>query len=93
MTGHVIGREKVSVPAGRFAALRVELEAFYQGTGNFGTGSGRQVETLWYAPAVNNFVKHDYQDTDWKGNMFDRSSWELEAFKVKQPSIGQMRGD
>jgi hypothetical protein len=91
--GKVEGWEKVTVPAGQFDALKVKITAFYQGRDAFGGGGGQSNETVWYAPAVNNFVKHEYQDTDWKGKTFDRSTWELEAYSVKQPSLPRPSSD
>lgn len=84
--GRVAGWEKVVVKAGQFDALRVEIEAYYQGRDTWSAGGGRSTETIWFAPAVNSFVKLDYEDTDWNGKVFNRSYWELTAFDVKQPS-------
>lgn len=93
VSGKVEGWEKITVPAGQFDALKVKVTAFYYGRDAFGGGNGKSEETVWYAPAVNNFVKHDYQDTDWKGKVFDRSTWELLSFGVKQPTSLTAAGD
>jgi hypothetical protein len=79
-----LGWEKITVPAGEFDAMKVELTAFYQGE-EVGTngGSGQLKETLWFAPAVNNFVKLEYQDSDWQGRIFNRDMWELTTFARK----------
>jgi hypothetical protein len=84
VNGKVLGWEKITVPAGEFDAIKVEVVAYYQGeeAGNRG-GSGNSKETVWYAPAVNNFVKLEYQDTDWRGRIFNRDQWELTAFSHK----------
>jgi hypothetical protein len=82
--GKVEGWEKVKVQAGEFDALKVTVEAYYQGTEiNGPRGSGKLTETLWYAPAVKTFVKQEYQDTDWMGKVYNRDKWELTAFSVK----------
>lgn len=80
--GKALGWEKVTVPAGEFDALKIVVTAYYQGeeVGSNG-GSGQSNETVWYAPAVNNFVKLEYQDTDWNGRIFNRDMWELAAYK------------
>lgn len=82
--GKALGWEKVTVPAGEFDAIRVEVSSYYQGeeTGQRG-GTGLSRETVWYAPAVNNFVRLEYQDTDWRGNIYNRDIWELTAFSKK----------
>ncbi|MFP5393768.1 MAG: hypothetical protein ACLGI6_19830 [Gammaproteobacteria bacterium] len=79
--GKAVGWEKVSVAGGQFDAMKIELVAYYQGeeVGQRG-GSGRLKETVWYAPAVNNFVRMEYEDTDWQGRIFNRDQWELAAY-------------
>ena len=54
----VLGWELVRVPAGDFEALKVRRESWYSdgGTTHFGT---YLVETDWYAPKVNHFVRHE----------------------------------
>jgi hypothetical protein len=81
VNGKVIGWEKISVPAGEFDVIKVEVVSYYQGqeVGSRG-GSGQSKETVWYAPAVNNFVKLEYQDTNWQGTIFNRDQWELTTF-------------
>jgi hypothetical protein len=59
----VIGWESVTVPAGNFLALKIELDGWYQGTSIEGNWTGRIVEALWYAPAVRNAVRYEYRDT------------------------------
>lgn len=82
--GKALGWEKVRVPAGEFDAIKVEVIAYYQGeeVGSRG-GSGQSKEIVWFAPAVNSFVKLEYQDTDWEGAIFNRDMWELTAFRKK----------
>jgi hypothetical protein len=84
--GKVLGWEKITVKAGQFDALKVEVQAFYHGdeTGSNG-GSGQLTEVLWYAPAVNSYVKLDYNDTDWNGRIYNRDSWELVSYVRKTP--------
>jgi hypothetical protein len=67
LRGEVIGREKVSVPAGTFDALKIVVKGSYNGwMGSAGGGrwSGQQSEIRWYAPEVKNFVKSTYEDAD-----------------------------
>jgi hypothetical protein len=82
--GKVLNWEKVTVAAGEFDALKIEVEALYRGeeVGTSG-GNGQLTETVWFAPAVNNFVKMDYRDTDWQGRIFNRDNWELTAYVRK----------
>lgn len=84
VNGKAIGWEKITVPAGEFDAIKVEVVSYYQGE-EVGTrgGSGQSKETAWYAPAVNNFVKLEYQDTNWQGTIFNRDQWELTTFSHK----------
>lgn len=86
--GRAIGWEKIRVRAGEFEALKIVVTAYYQGQ-EVGTngGTGQLTETLWYSPAVNNFVKLEYQDTDWTGRIFNRDVWELTAYVNKLGSV------
>jgi hypothetical protein len=84
VNGKVANWEKITVPAGEFDALKIEVVAFYQGEGvGLTSGNGQLKETIWYAPAVNNFVRLEYQDTNWQGVIFNRDLWELTAYKRK----------
>lgn len=62
VSGRVVGKEKVTVPAGSFDAIKVEIEhlwspAMGSGAGlRLGTG-GRNL-TVWYAPSVKRAVKY-----------------------------------
>lgn len=84
LEGKVLAWEKIKVAAGEFDALKIVVVGFYQGeeVGTTG-GSGQMTETLWYAPAVNNFVKLESQDTDWTGRVDNRDLWELTAYTRK----------
>lgn len=82
--GKVVDWEKVRVPAGEFHALKVIVEAEYRGkdTGP-NSGNGNLVETVWFVPEINNFVKLDYRDTDWQGRTVNRDGWELVSYGHK----------
>lgn len=82
--GKALGWEKITVPAGEFDVMRVEVIGQYHGeeVGWIG-GNGTSKETVWYAPAVNNFVRMEYEDTDWQGKISNRDKWELTAFGKK----------
>jgi len=83
--GKAVGWEKIKVQAGEFDAMKITVTAYYQGEEvNSNGGSGRLTETLWYSPVVQNFVKLEYQDTDWNGHIFNRDRWELTAFINKR---------
>lgn len=53
----VAGREKVSSPAGEFDAYRIECRGYWYANGY----SGKQEDTLWYAPDVKWLVKARYK--------------------------------
>jgi hypothetical protein len=55
--GQVLGWEDVTVPAGTFHCLKVEVKSRFFGKG--GMFDQSQL-TYWYAPKVNRFVKFDY---------------------------------
>ena len=83
--GKALGWERIKVQAGEFEVLKIEVTAYYQGrkVGSSSGGSGKLTETLWYAPAVKNFVKLEYEDTDLRGRPYNRDLWELTAYENK----------
>ena len=80
--GKVLDWEKVRVPAGEFEALKIVIEARY-GAVDSGADSGNLSETVWFVPALNNYVKLEYQDTDAQGRLYSRDSWELMSYSHK----------
>ncbi|MGH1358992.1 MAG: hypothetical protein ACRBC3_09540 [Burkholderiaceae bacterium] len=62
------GWERISVPAGQYDCLRVERTIYFQPE-QASRFDARRVETLWYAPAVNRWVKRD-----WTGFYLDETT-------------------
>jgi hypothetical protein len=56
--GKAIGWEEVTVPAGTFRALKVEVTSRFFGKGGM---ADEATATFWYSPKVNRFVKFDYR--------------------------------
>jgi len=82
--GKVLGWEKIQVPAGEFDALKIAVVGYYQSEEvNRRGGNGQLNETVWYAPAVNNFVRLEYRDTNAQGHIHNRDLWELTAYGKK----------
>ncbi len=63
LDGRVVGYESVTVPAGTFFALKIELSGPYRASNLEGSWTGRIEDTLWYAPQVRNAVRYEYKDT------------------------------
>ena len=63
LEGRVVGFESVTVPAGTFFALKIELGGPYRARNLEGSWTGRIEDTLWYAPQVRNAVRYEYKDT------------------------------
>lgn len=78
----VVGEEKVSVPAGSFDAVKIECSGFWNRVYG-GTYSGRQKETVWYAPSVSRLVKSEFHNYDSNGKLDTRELMELAEFKGK----------
>jgi hypothetical protein len=63
-TGRITGREKVSVPAGEFDAIKVVIEENWwpvsagQGISQLGRMSGGRTLTVWYVPEIKRAVKY-----------------------------------
>jgi hypothetical protein len=79
--GKVQDWEKVRVPAGEFDALKVTIDAQYADAQ--GRPGGKLTETVWFVPALNNYVRLDFQDSDAEGRLYSRDSWELTAYARK----------
>jgi hypothetical protein len=70
----VVGIEKVKVAAGEFEAYKIISKGYWN---NFGTSNrGSQTTTFWYAPAVRNLVKLEYNDG------FNNTVTELSQYKL-----------
>lgn len=63
LEGRVVGFESVTVPAGTFFAMKIELRGPYRARNLEGSWTGRIEDTLWYAPQVRNAVRYEYKDT------------------------------
>lgn len=78
--GRVVGWELVTVPAGTFDAVRIELKANYRASSGVGNWNGTITDRLWYAPEVRNAVKYEYQDTI-GGSKYTHEVYELVRFR------------
>ena len=67
LKGRVVGWEKVTVPAGSFNALKIEVLGSYNGwkgsDSRAGKWSGQSIDTAWYVPEVKNIVKSVYEES------------------------------
>ena len=80
-TAKVVGWEEVQVPAGKFRALKIEVDGpFYRIDAGF-SGSAKHV--IWYVPSVKRWVKLTYEDSTPRGGYF-WSGEELVSYKVKK---------
>ncbi|MBK6631385.1 MAG: hypothetical protein IPG33_10250 [Betaproteobacteria bacterium] len=63
LEARVVGFESVTVPAGTFFALKIELGGPYRASNLEGNWTGHIEDTLWYAPEARNAVRYEYKDT------------------------------
>ncbi|HET7672116.1 MAG TPA: hypothetical protein VFK84_17040 [Burkholderiales bacterium] len=76
----VVGWEELTVPAGRFRALRVESEGTFQRVDV--SLAGRVKEVMWYVPEVKRYAKWTFENHGFRG----RIQWwgfELVDYKVQ----------
>ena len=80
----VTGREKVSVPAGDFDAVRIELDANRTplGASAIAVEPARIEHVLWYAPAVKRIVKQQRSVFSGKSRLLDRDVVELVKYEL-----------
>jgi len=80
-----IGRtERITVPAGTFDTVRIEIEGNHPGyqSGQFDVGSPiRVVQVIWFSAEVKRVVKHTYETFN-RGGHFDRDVYELISYKL-----------
>jgi hypothetical protein len=84
-TGKVLGPEKVTVPAGAFDAIKIEISGnrpFSGGPAQTETGPVRLKHQIWYAPKVKRVVKHARNTYAPKGNDLDRDLYELVEYRA-----------
>lgn len=77
----VRGWERVTVPAGIFTALRIDLAINWQNSA-FATERGNSTEAFWYAANVRNAVFHHRTDYSEGRIVTNNVVTELESFKV-----------
>jgi len=81
LKGEVIGWEKITVSAGTFNALRVEVKGYYNASNGSGSWAGSINEIYWYVPEIKNSVKTIYKDTS-DGKPYSNEITELKEFKL-----------
>lgn len=84
VSGTLMGKERVEVPAGVFQAIRVEMRGEnsdsggrYSGRRASSTNVAKFIYSLWYAPEAKRYVKIHQQTWDGKGATISDESVEL----------------
>jgi len=78
-----LGWEEITVPAGKFRALKIEAQGSFRRTGD-GSGSGTARNVIWYAPEVRRWVKMTREETFLrKRGGGDHSGEELVAYRLQ----------
>jgi len=84
-TARAVGTERVSVPAGSFDAVRVEIlgtRLFVAGQMDDAADPVRLYATAWLAPAAKRAVRFTYQTQAARLNLLARDHYELQGFKA-----------
>jgi hypothetical protein len=79
LTARVARWEIVTVPAGTFLALRIDIRGDYHGSNASGSWSGEIRDRLWFSPEVRNAVKYEYEDT-LGGGRYTSERFELQRY-------------
>lgn len=89
-SGKVIGRDRVSVPAGSFDAIKIELlgaldVGAQQGSHVFGSDPviAQQVYSIWFAPEIGRLVKYNRKTYNRVLNLRDNEEYELISYNLK----------
>jgi hypothetical protein len=84
VTIRVVGRERVTVPAGSFDTFRVEVSSRYRQKRDDGrSGSGTFKNVYWYAPEVKREVLRDQEYNRWDGVTDSRRRFVLVDYTVR----------
>lgn len=75
----VKGEEKITVPAGAFATVRIECTGFWNRIYDQ-SDSGKMTELYWYAPSVARIVKSQYFDFNNSGSAVNKTQTEMIEF-------------
>lgn len=84
-TARAVGTERVSVPAGSFDAVRVEIlgtRLFIAGQMDSAADPVRLYATAWLAPAAKRAVRFTFQTQAAQLNLLSRDHYELQGFKA-----------
>jgi hypothetical protein len=81
-SGQITGFETLTVPAGTFTAMRVELNGKKSISLSPGSDAARAKFVLWYAPEVKRVLKYTRQTYKWNGDPLDQEACELLDYKV-----------
>lgn len=83
LNGVAQGLEDVTVQAGTFRAMRVELRALRSALGKRDVAPLTARMSLWYAPEVKRVVRIEFLSWDRRGIALDRERTELVSFSVR----------
>jgi len=78
----VAGWERVTVPAGTFDAIRINVRGYIHTTTGSGLGQGTIKDTMWFAPAIRQIVKHEIDQQIFRSSFIRNERWELTAHKT-----------
>jgi hypothetical protein len=81
----VIGWERVTVPAGSFNAIRVDVQSARRGTGNPAMASAelaRIFQSIWFVPEVKRPVKEVRTTYAVGGNRLDQDTYDLVEYRL-----------
>lgn len=84
-TARAVGTERVSVPAGSFDAVRIEIlgaRLFVGGQMDSAAAAVRLYATAWLAPAVKRTVRFTYQTQAAQLNLLSRDHFELQGYRA-----------
>jgi hypothetical protein len=78
---NVVATEAVTVAAGTFQAFKIEYDGRYFAHQSDQSWTGSYKETAWFAPAINRFVKREFEQRAPGRNFLDHHVIELMSFK------------
>lgn len=80
MKSEVSELQDITVPAGTFKAYKISSQGFWTRRDSEYSGSGKEAQTIWYAPEVKRWVKWETQNRRSSGDLFTNRVVELVKF-------------
>ena len=82
IVGEVVGEESVTVPAGTFSTMKIEVKSYADVMLEESRREWTEIRTVWYIPKLGCFAKRTLDIMGGNGRIFRKVSTELQGYTV-----------